>query len=217
MAAALLGDLSTWHGLVDTVLPLYVRNTLALTALVAVGTAAIGTGAAWLVTMYRFPGSRVFEVILVLPLAFPAYVLAYAYTDLLSHPGWVQSTLRAVTGWGPRDYWFPNIRSLPGAALMLTCVYYPYVYLLARAAFMQQSASAYLAARTLGRGPWAAFFQVSLPMARPGIAAGVLLAIMETIADYGTVAYFNVRTFSTGIYQSWFAMQDRAAAAQLAL
>jgi len=215
--AALLGDLATWRGLVDTVLPLYARNTLVLAALVAVGTAAIGTGAAWLVTMYRFPGSRVFEVILVLPLAFPAYVLAYAYTDLLSHPGAVQSTLRTVTGWGPRDYWFPNIRSLPGAALMLICVYYPYVYLLARAAFLQQSASAYLAARTLGRGPWAAFREVSLPMARPGIAAGVLLAVMETIADYGTVAHFNVRTFSTGIYQAWFAMQDRAAAAQLAL
>ena len=215
--AALVGDLSTWRGLVDTVLPLYVRNTLILVALVAAGTAALGTGAAWLVTMYRFPGVRAFEVLLVLPLAFPAYVLAYAYTDLLSHPGAVQTTLRAVTGWGPRDYWFPNIRSLPGAALMLVCVYYPYVYLLARAAFAQQSASAYLAARTLGRGPWAAFLEVSLPMARPGIAAGVLLAVMETIADYGTVAHFNVRTLSTGIYQAWFAMQDRAAAAQLAL
>ncbi len=215
--AALAGDLSTWRGLVDTVLPLYVRNTLALVGLVAAGTAAIGTGAAWLVTMYRFPGARLFEVILVLPLAFPAYVLAYAYTDLLSHPGAVQTALRAVTGWGPRDYWFPNIRSLPGAALMLVCVYYPYVYLLARTAFIQQSAGAYLAARTLGRGPVAAFAQVSLPMARPGIAAGVLLAVMETIADYGTVAHFNVRTFSTGIYQAWFAMQDRAAAAQLAL
>ena len=215
--AALVGDLTTWRGLVDTVLPLYARNTLMLAALVAAGTAALGTGAAWLVTMYRFPGVRAFEVLLVLPLAFPAYVLAYAYTDLLSHPGSVQSALRAVTGWGPRDYWFPNIRSLPGAALMLVCVYYPYVYLLARAAFGQQSASAYLAARTLGRGPWAAFVEVSLPMARPGIAAGVLLAVMETIADYGTVAHFNVRTFSTGIYQAWFAMQDRAAAAQLAL
>ncbi len=144
-----------------------------------------------------------------LPLAFPAYVLAYAYTDFLSHPGPVQTTLRAVTGWGPRDYWFPNVRSLPGAAVMLICVYYPYVYLLARTAFGQQSATAYLAARTLGQGPWAAFLRVSLPMARPAIAAGVLLAVMETIADYGTVAYFNVRTFSTGIYQAWFNMQDR--------
>jgi iron(III) transport system permease protein len=199
------------------VLPGYVLNTLMLTALVAAGTAAVGTGAAWLVTMYRFPGARLFEVLLVLPLAFPAYVLAYAYTDFLSHPGPVQSALRALTGWGPRDYWFPNVRSLPGAAVMLICVYYPYVYLLARTAFGQQSATAYLAARTLGQGPWGAFARVALPMARPAIAAGVLLAIMETIADYGTVAYFNVKTFSTGIYQAWFAMQDRAAAAQLAL
>jgi iron(III) transport system permease protein len=217
VVAALLGDLETWRGLVATVLPGYVLNTLLLVAMVASGTAAVGTGAAWLVTMYRFPGARAFEVLLVLPLAFPAYVLAYAYTDFLSHPGWVQTTLRAVTGWGPRDYWFPNIRSLPGAALMLICVFYPYVYLLARTAFGQQSASAYVAARTLGHGPVAAFWRVSLPMARPGIAAGVLLTVMETIADYGTVAFFNVRTFSTGIYQAWFAMQDRAAAAQLAL
>ncbi len=215
--AALSGDLATWRGLVDTVLPGYVANTAMLVVLVATGAAAVGTGAAWLVTMYRFPGVRLFEILLVLPLAFPAYVLAYAYTDFLSHPGPVQSALRAITGWGPRDYWFPNVRSLPGAALMLVCVYYPYVYLLARTAFGQQSATAYLAARTLGRGPWAAFVRVSLPMARPAIAAGVLLAVMETIADYGTVAYFNVRTFSTGIYQAWFAMQDRAAAAQLAL
>ena len=215
--AALMGDLATWRGLAASVLPLYVANTLTLVALVALGTAAIGTGAAWLVTMYRFPGARALELLLVLPLAFPAYVLAYAYTDLLSHPGPVQSTLRAVMGWGPRDYWFPNIRSLPGAALMLTCVLYPYVYLLARNAFARQSGGAYLAARTLGRSGWGAFLRVSLPMARPAIAAGVLLAVMETIADYGTVAHFAVRTFSTGIYQAWFSMADRAAAAQLAL
>ena len=217
VATAMAGDLSTWRSLAATVLPLYVANTLALVALVAVGAAAVGAGAAWLVTAYRFPFSRALEILLVLPLAFPAYVLAYAYTDLLSHSGAVQSALRAATGWGPRDYWFPNIRSLPGAALMFVCVLYPYVYLLARAAFAQQSATAYAAARTLGRSPFQAFLQVSLPMARPAIAAGVLLVMMETLADYGTVAHFNVRTFSTGIYQSWISMQDRAAAAQLAL
>jgi iron(III) transport system permease protein len=215
--AAFAGDAATWRGLAATVLPGYTLNTLLLVGLVSVGTAAIGAGAAWLVTMYRFPGVRLLEVLLVLPLAFPAYVMAYAYTDFLSHSGAVQTALRAVTGWGPRDYWFPNIRSLPGAALMLTIVLYPYVYLLARAAFAQQSATAYLAARTLGQGPWAAFLRVSLPMARPAIAAGVLLAIMETIADYGTVAHFAVKTFSTGIYQAWFSMADRGAAAQLAL
>ena len=215
--AALSGDLETWRGLADTVLPAYARNTLLLAVLVAAGTGAVGTGAAWLVTMYRFPGSRVLEVVLVLPLAFPAYVLAYAYTDLLSHHGPVQEALRGLTGWGPRDYWFPNVRSLPGAALMLTCVLYPYVFLLARAAFAAQSASAFHVARTLGKGPWAAFFTVSLPMARPAVVGGVLLAVMETIADYGTVAHFAVPTFSTGIYQAWFSMGDRAAAAQLAL
>ena len=214
--AALSGDLTTWRSLLSTVLPSYALNTLTLSLLVALGTAAVGTGAAWLVTLYRFPASGVLEVLLVLPLAYPAYVLAYAYTDLLSHPGLVQSSLRQFTGWGPRDYWFPNVRSLPGAAVMLVCVLYPYVYLLARAAFAQQSATAYVAARTLGQGPWGAFWRVSLPMARPAIAGGVLLTIMETISDYGTVAHFGVRTFSTGIYQAWFSMGDRAAAAQLA-
>ncbi len=179
---------------------------LTLVVLVASGTFMIGVGTAWLVTMTRFPGVRLFEIALVLPLAFPAYVLAYAYTHVLDHPGIVQSTLRDVTGWGPRDYWFPEIRSLGGAAVMLVLVLYPYVYLLARAAFLQQSGTTFLAARALGSSPWAAFFKVSLPLARPAIAGGVLLAVMETIADFGTVAYFGVQTFATGIYTSWFSL-----------
>lgn len=215
--AALTGGTDTVAHLAATVLPRYTFTTLALVTLVAIGTALIGVGAAWLVTMTRFPGVRVFEIALALPLAFPAYVLAYAYTHFLDHPGAVQTLLREVTGWGPRDYWFPQIRSLPGAAAMLTLVLYPYVYLLARAAFLQQSATAFLAARALGRSAWDAFRSVSLPMARPAIAGGVLLAVMETIADYGTVAYFGVQTFATGIYTSWFSLADRAAAAQLAL
>lgn len=215
--AAATGTLDAWRSLADTVLPRFTLTTLALVAMVSAGTCVIGTGTAWLVTTCRFPGARVLEVLLALPLAFPAYVLAYAYTNLLDHPGPVQTWLRAVTGWGPRDYWFPEIRSLGGAALMLTLVLYPYVYLLARAAFLQQSFGGYLAARVLGHGPWSAFFRVSLPMARPAIAGGVLLTVMETIADFGTVAYFSVQTFATGIYQAWFAFGDRTAAAQLAL
>ena len=215
--AALTGGLETVTSLAETVLPRYARATALMVLIVATGTAIIGTGTAWLVTMTRFPGRRVLEIALALPLAFPAYVLAYAYTDFLDHPGWVQTTLRDLTGWGPRDYWFPEIRSLTGAALMLMLVLYPYVYLLARAAFLQQSATAYIAARTLGHGPWSAFFRISLPVARPAIAGGVLLTIMETIADFGTVSYFNVQTFATGIYQSWFSFADRSAAAQLAL
>jgi iron(III) transport system permease protein len=215
--AAMTGGTDTIVHLWQTVLPRYAATTLLLVILVAFGTFAVGVGAAWLVTMTRFPGVRVLEIALVLPLAFPAYVLAYAYTYVLDHPGIVQSVLRDVTGWGPRDYWFPEIRSPGGAALMLVLVLYPYVYLLSRAAFLQQSASAFLAARALGKSAWVAFWRVSLPMARPAIAGGVLLAVMETIADFGTVAYFGVQTFATGIYTSWFSMADRAAAAQLAL
>lgn len=214
--AAAGGTFETWIRLWDTVMPRYIWNTVQLSVLVGIGTAATGTGAAWLVTMCRFPGSRILEIVLALPLAFPAYVLAYAYTDLLDHPGAVQTALRAVTGWGPRDYWFPEIRSLPGAALMLIFVLYPYVYLLARAAFLRQSPTAYFAARTMGHGPWSAFFRVSLPVARPAIAGGTILALMETLADFGTVAHFGVQTFATGIYQAWFSMGDRAAASQLA-
>ncbi len=217
LLAALSGGTATVVHLAGTVLGEYVRTTALLMVLVAMGTFSIGVGAAWLVTMTRFPGVRLFEIALVLPLAFPAYVLAYAYTHILDHPGIVQTALREVTGWGPRDYWFPEIRSLGGAAAMLVLVLYPYVYLLARAAFLQQSGTTFLAARALGSSPWAAFFKVSLPLARPAIAGGVLLAVMETIADFGTVAYFGVQTFATGIYTSWFSLFDRGGAAQLAL
>lgn len=215
--AALAGDLETWRNVLSTVLPRYTLTTLKLVSIVGLATAVIGAGTAWLVTVYRFPGARLLEVALALPLAFPAYVMAYAYTSMLDHSGPVQSGLRALTGWGPRDYWFPDVRSLGGAALMLTVVLYPYVYLLARASFRQQSANAFLVARTLGHSPLRAFWRVALPMARPAIAGGVLLAIMETIADFGTVSFFNVQTFATGIYQAWFSLGDRAAAAQLAL
>jgi iron(III) transport system permease protein len=215
--SAFTGDLQTWREVLSTVLPRYTATTLTLVVIVGIGTAVIGSLTAWLVTVYRFPGVRLLEIALALPLAFPAYVMAYAYTHMLDHPGPVQTALRTVTGWGPRDYWFPEVRSLGGAALMLTIVLYPYVYLLARASFRQQSANAFLVARTLGRSPMRAFWGVALPMARPAIAGGALLAIMETIADFGTVAFFNVQTFATGIYQAWFSLGDRAAASQLAL
>ena len=217
LAAAASGSLDTLSHLAQTVLGRYTVTTLILVVLVMLGSAIIGAGAAWLVTMTDFPGRRWMEIALAIPLAFPAYVLAYGYTHVLDHPGIVQSTLRDLTGWGPRDYWFPEIRSIGGAAMMLTLVLYPYVYLLARAAFAAQGASTFLAARVLGRSPFKAFLHVSLPMARPAIASGVMLVAMETIADFGTVAYFGVQTFAVGIYTSWFTMADRAAAAQLAL
>ncbi|MEN8935119.1 MAG: iron ABC transporter permease [Planktotalea arctica] len=217
LLAALSGSTETLTHLMETVLWRYTWDTLILVSCTMFFSALIGTGAAWLVTMTEFFGRRWLEIALALPLAFPAYVLAYGYTHILDHPGIVQSGLRSLAGWGPRDYWFPEIRSLGGAAAMLTLVLYPYVYLLARAAFATQSGSAFLAARMLGKTPMQAYFSVSLPMARPAIAAGVLLVAMETIADFGTVAYFGVQTFYVGIYTSWFAMADRAAAAQLSL
>ncbi|MCL3881884.1 iron ABC transporter permease [Marivita sp. GX14005] len=217
LIAAFLGSTETLQSLAETVLGRYTRATVGLLFLVVLFSTLIGTVAAWLVTTTEFFGRRVLEIALVLPLAFPAYVLAYAYTHVLDHPGIVQTTLRSVMGWGPRDYWFPEIRSLGGAAAMLTLVLYPYVYLLARAAFSAQSATTFYAARSLGQSRIGAFWRISLPLARPAIASGAMLVGMETIADFGTVSYFGVQTFAVGIYSSWFTFADRAAAAQLSL
>ncbi|GAB4130094.1 MAG: iron ABC transporter permease [Rhodothalassiaceae bacterium] len=199
-----------------TVLPGYVSNTLVLGLGVGVLTLVIGGGLAWLVTMHDFPGRSLFEWALILPLAAPAYVLAYAYTDLLDISGPVQSGLRMLTGADAQTLAFPEIRSLGGAILILSLALYPYVYLTARAAFLQQCECIVEAARTLGAGPFTAFRRVALPMARPALAAGVALALMETFADYGAVAYFGVPTFTTGIYRAWYSFGDPVAAARLA-
>ncbi|MEI8145402.1 MAG: ABC transporter permease subunit, partial [Alphaproteobacteria bacterium] len=192
--------------LIDTLLGEIVLNTLGLMMIVGLGTAIIGVGAAWLVTMCRFPGSRLLEWALLLPLAIPAYIIGYAYTDAMAYAGPIQSSLRALFGWGRGDYWFPEVHSLAGAGAMFTLVLYPYVYLLARTAFLDQSVCVLEASRTLGAGPFAAFTRVGLPMARPAIAAGVALALMEALADFGTVQYFGVHTFTTAIYRTWFGM-----------
>ncbi len=205
-----------WDHLASTVLPTYVLNTVLLTIGVGLLAGSMGVTTAWLVTMHRFPGSRILEWALLLPLAVPAYVMAYVYTDLLEFAGPVQSTLRALFGWGAREYWFPQIRSLEGAILMMALALYPYVYLLTRAAFLEQSICVLEVSRTLGRGPTRSFFAVALPLARPAIAAGLALVLMEVIADYGTVEYFGVPTFTTGIYRTWFGMGEPVAAAQLA-
>jgi iron(III) transport system permease protein len=210
------GTSDTWTHLVHTVLPDYVLNSLWLCLGVGCGVGLIGVATAWLTAMHDFPGRRFFEWAMVLPLAMPAYVMAYVYTDFLQFVGPLQTALRQAFGWEYGDYWFPDIRSLPGAMLMFVCVLYPYVYLLARTAFIERASGMLEAARTLGMGPWRAFFSVSLPLARPAIVAGIALALMETLADYGTVAYFAVNTFTTGIYRAWFSLGDRVAAAQLA-
>ena len=205
-----------WSHLAATVLPHYIANTLWLVLGVGLGVPVIGAGTAWLVTMCRFPGRRIFEWALILPLAVPAYVMAYTYTDFLQFTGPVQSLLRDMTGWGAGEYVFPEIRSLGGAMVMLTFVLYPYTYLLCRAAFLEQSVCALEVSRTLGCGPFGSFFRVALPLARPSIAAGTALALMETLADYGTVSFFGVPTFTTGVIKAWIGLGDRVAAAQLA-
>jgi len=206
-----------WTHLVATVLPGYVTTTLLLLGLVLLGVCAVGVWCAWCVTALEFPGRGILEWALLLPLAVPAYVMAYAYTDWLQFSGPVQTWIRELTGWGRGDYWFPDIRSVGGAAAMFVCVLYPYVYLLARVAFLEQSPSLAEAGRTLGLSPRATFFRLRLPMARPAIAAGAALALMETLADFGTVSYFGVQTFTTGIFRAWLSMGEPIAAAKLAM
>ena len=208
------GDI--WQHLSSTVLPDYIRNSLLLMLGVAMGTLLIGVTTAWLTTMCQFPGRSVFEWALLLPMAMPAYIIAYTYTGMLDFAGPLQTSLREWFGWQYGDYWFPQIRSLNGAIAMLTLVLYPYVYLLSRAAFLNQSICVLDVSRTLGNGPWKTFWKVALPLARPAIIAGLSLALMETLADYGTVQFFGVSTFTTGIFRTWFGMGSAAAAAQLA-
>jgi iron(III) transport system permease protein len=209
------GTSETWAHLAATSLPRYVWNTALLLLAVACGVISMGVLSAWLVTVYRFPGRDTLEWALVLPLAMPAYVMAYAYTDWLQFTGPVQSALRALGGWQAREYWFPEVRSLWGAAAMLSFALYPYVYLIARTAFTELSRSAFEAGRLAGYSAWGAFFRVAVPLARPAIAAGAALALMETLADFGTVSYFGVEVFTTGIFKAWLSMGDSIAAAQL--
>ena len=209
------GHGAVWEHLAETVLPRFIVNTVALVVLVGLGVGFGGTVTAWLVTNRRFPGARFFEWALLLPLAMPSYVLAYAYTGWLDYAGPVQSALRQAFGWAKGDYWFPDVRSVGGAAAMFIAVLYPYVYLLARTAFLERPTSLLEAGRTMGLDARRAFWRIDLPLARPAIAGGIALALMETLADYGTVAYFAVDTFTTGIYRAWFSLGDKVAAAQL--
>ncbi|MDH3662448.1 MAG: iron ABC transporter permease [Alphaproteobacteria bacterium] len=215
-ASLLVPHGDVWRHLASTVLLGYVGHTLALAAGVAVGVTLIGVGNAWLVTMCQFPGRNLFEWALLLPFAVPTYIIGYTYTDLLQYAGPVQTALRETMGWSRQDYWFPEIRSLGGAIMVMTLVLYPYVYLLSRAAFLSQSSCLLDVSRTLGRNPWRHFVEVAVPMARPAIVGGVALALMETMADFGTVQYFGISTFTTGIYRTWFALGEPMAAAQLA-
>ncbi len=207
-------DNTVWQHLASTVLGDLVLNTLVLLAGVAVGVLVLGVGLAWLNALCDFPGRRFFDWALMLPLAIPAYVMAFVALGLLDFSGPVQGLLR--DWFGPRGYWFPPVRSTGGVIGAMVLVLYPYVYMLARSAFLTQGHGTLEAARILGLGPWSAFFRIALPMARPAIVAGASLALMETLADFGTVAVFNYDTFTTAIYKAWFGLFNLQAASQLA-
>jgi len=204
-----------WSHLADTVLTDYIINSLVLFVGVGSFSLILGVIPAWLVTMYRFPMSHYLEWALLLPMAIPAYIIAYSYTGMLDVAGPLQTSLREITGWQYRDYWFPEIRSLGGAITMLSLVLYPYIYLLARAAFIEQSVCVLEVSRTLGCNAIDAFRRVALPLARPAIMVGLSLVVMETLADYGTVQYFGVSVLTTGIFRTWFGLGNSLAAAQL--
>jgi len=225
LALPILGVLGAWFALDaasfdvlqrqwETVLPGYAGQSLLLSTAVGVGVAVVGGATAAAVTLFDFRGRRMFEWALLLPLAMPAYVLAYAYTDALQFSGAIQTALRDWTG--AEGALWPDIRSLWGAVLLFVACLYPYVYLLVRTALGEHAAPMMEAARTLGAPMRRRLLEVALPMARPALAAGVALALMETLADYGVGSYFGLTTFTTGIYRAWLSMDDRMAAAQLA-
>lgn len=215
---ALFPSENIWPHLASTILPRHSWNTLLLMIGNGIGVFIIGTTTAWLVATGDFPGRRVFEWALLLPLAVPAYIVAFVYTDIFEFAGPVQGLLRDIFGWQTkRDYWFPEIRSMGGAMFVMSFVLYPYVYLLARAAFLEQSVSVLEASRTLGRGPWRTFLSVAMPLARPAIVVGIALALMETLADFGTVDYFAVNTLTVSIFDVWLGMGNAGGAAQIAL
>jgi iron(III) transport system permease protein len=207
-----------WPHLISTTLPRYLRTTLIAMFSVGLLAATIGTGAAWLIARYKFPLSQWLEWLLLLPLAIPAYVGAYALVDFLEYAGPVQTMLRQIFGWTTaRDYWFPEIRSLTAAVIVLAAALYPYVYLLARTAFREQSGCGHEVAQSLGAGPFERFWRIGLPLARPAIAAGTAIVMMETVNDFGTMDYFAVQTLTTGIFSVWLESSNAGGAAQIAL
>ncbi|MBU3016384.1 iron ABC transporter permease [Paraglaciecola agarilytica] len=205
-----------WQHLFATVLNDYVYHSLLIAFSVGGLTLLLGTSLAWLVARYEFAGRGTLQWLILLPMAMPAYILAYTYTGMLDVAGPLQTHLRATFNWTYHDYWFPDVRSVGGAILMLSLVLYPYVYMLARTAFSEQSASFYEASRSMGVSGFGYFRRVAFPLARPAILTGTALAMMEAFADYGTVQYFGISTFTTGIFRTWNGLGNAIGAAQLA-
>ncbi|WP_413471830.1 ABC transporter permease [Shewanella baltica] len=213
---ALQPDEAVFGHLMATVLPTYIINSLLLIFWVSLGTLLLALPCAWLMARCEFVGRRYLQWALLLPLAMPGYIVAYVYTDLLDYAGPVQRSLRTIFSWSsPQDYFFPDIRTLGGAACMLSLVLFPYIYLLARTAFMEQSLSLAHASRIMGCSPWQSFWRLSLPMARPALSVGVALVAMETAADFATVNYFAVPTLTTAVYDTWLGYGNLTAAAKL--
>ncbi|MFP8845867.1 ABC transporter permease [Shewanella baltica] len=213
---ALQPDEAVFGHLMATVLPTYIINSLLLIFWVSLGALLLALPCAWLMARCEFVGRRYLQWALLLPLAMPGYIVAYVYTDLLDYAGPVQRSLRSIFGWSsPQDYFFPDIRTLGGAACMLSLVLFPYIYLLARTAFMEQSLSLAHASRIMGCSPWQSFWRLSLPMARPALAVGLALVAMETAADFATVNYFAVPTLTTAVYDTWLGYGNLTAAAKL--
>ncbi|MGL5005162.1 MAG: ABC transporter permease, partial [Casimicrobium sp.] len=201
----------------SSVLPGYLANSAVLAIGVALFASVIGVACAWQVERYEFPGRRWFSWALLLPMAMPSYVSAYALSDYFQFSGPMQTWLRITFAWGKNDYWFPELASLPGALFVFSLALFPYVYLLARVSFAERGTELFEAARTLGLTKRQAWWRAVLPTARPAVAGGALLVAMETLADFGTVSYFGVETLTVGIYRAWQNMGNLVAAAQLAL
>lgn len=214
-AEALRPSVDVWRALWDNRLPEMMTSTVALLALVSIGTMTLGVSMAWLVSAYRFPGRAVFRVALVLPLAMPGYILGYIFLTTFSYAGPVQSTLREWLD--SSNVWFPNVRTIPGAAIVLSLTLYPYVYVLMLTALREQGLRTWQVSRTLGQGRVRGAWRAVLPAARPTLAAGVALVMMEVLTDFATVQYFNVETVPVGIFKVWKGQGDRATATQLAL
>ena len=211
--SAFLGDTSLWPHLFSTVLPRYVYNTIVLMIGVGILSMIFGVSSAWVVTRYNFIGKNFFEWALLLPAAVPAYIIAYTYTDFLEYAGPLQKLLREIFNWNSvDDYWFPEIRSMGGAILVMSCVLYPYIYMMTRASFLTVPLSFYQTSLIYGRS---SFFSVALPLARPGIFAGLALVLMETISDFGTVEYFALETLTLGVFNVWLGMNSLSGAAQI--
>lgn len=201
--------------LFSTVMPTYTTNTILLVVNVMLLSLVLGVPTAWLMAMCQLPGGKILQWALVLPLAMPGYIIGYIYTDWFDYAGPVQIVLRQITGWEGGSYWFPDIRTIGGASVVLSLVLYPYVYLMCRAAFMEQSISLLQSARLLNCSAWQSFLRVSLPLARPSIAVGISLVAMETIGDFGTMSYFSVNTLTTAIYDTWLGYSNINAAAKI--